>query len=158
MGTETFPFWPLEPEKMEFKDGNPTFEIMTKKLSSDLIFLPYWVMDHPVFSLPWSKSMKTWHHQWGFQYWNLLQWKMPRQNFYWQSLVLDLKFCRCSFNFFVVIWIFFRCKSLLIAPNCYLSDKLLNAQMIRWCKELYWKNDSHSIWQNTWIRGELFLS
>ena len=30
MGTETLSFWLLEPEKNAFKDGNPTFKIMTK--------------------------------------------------------------------------------------------------------------------------------
>ena len=30
MGTEIFTFEPLEPEKMRFKDGNPTFRNMTK--------------------------------------------------------------------------------------------------------------------------------
>ena len=30
MGTETFSFWLLGPEKNAFKDGNPTFKIMTK--------------------------------------------------------------------------------------------------------------------------------
>ena len=30
MGTEIFTFGPLEPEKMRFKDGNPTFRNMTK--------------------------------------------------------------------------------------------------------------------------------
>ena len=31
MGTETLSFWLLEPEKNAFKDGNPTFKIMTKR-------------------------------------------------------------------------------------------------------------------------------
>ena len=31
MGTETFSFWLLGPEKNVFKDGNPTFKIMTKR-------------------------------------------------------------------------------------------------------------------------------
>ena len=30
MGTEIFTFGPLEPEKLKFKDGNPTFKIMTE--------------------------------------------------------------------------------------------------------------------------------
>ena len=30
MGTEIFTFGPLEPEKMRFKDGNPSFRNMTK--------------------------------------------------------------------------------------------------------------------------------
>ena len=32
MGTEIFTFEPLEPEKMSFKDGNPTFRNMTKTI------------------------------------------------------------------------------------------------------------------------------
>ena len=40
MDTEIFTFRPLEPEKMAFKDSNPTFEIMTKTaLSSPLIWI-----------------------------------------------------------------------------------------------------------------------
>ena len=31
MGTETLSFQLLEPEKKAFKDGNPTFKIMTKR-------------------------------------------------------------------------------------------------------------------------------
>ena len=31
MGTETLSFRLLEPEKNAFKDGNPTFKIMTKR-------------------------------------------------------------------------------------------------------------------------------
>ena len=31
MGTETLSFRLLEPEKKAFKDGNPTFRIMTKR-------------------------------------------------------------------------------------------------------------------------------
>ena len=31
MGTETFSFCLLGPEKNAFKDGNPTFKIMTKR-------------------------------------------------------------------------------------------------------------------------------
>ena len=31
MGTETLSFQLLEPEKNAFKDGNPTFKIMTKR-------------------------------------------------------------------------------------------------------------------------------
>ena len=46
MGTEIFTFGPLEPEKMGFKDSNPTFEIMTKTtLLRSKFFLPYWVID-----------------------------------------------------------------------------------------------------------------
>ena len=46
MGTEIFTFGPLEPEKIGFKDSNPTFEIMTKTtLLRSKFFLPYWVID-----------------------------------------------------------------------------------------------------------------
>ena len=37
MGTEIFTFGPLEPKKLKFKDGNPTFKIMTEPNTFSII-------------------------------------------------------------------------------------------------------------------------
>ena len=47
MGTEIFTFEPLEPEKMRFKDGNPTFRNMTKTVFYGLVFLAILSNGHP---------------------------------------------------------------------------------------------------------------
>ena len=39
MGTEIFTFGPLEPEKLKFKDGNPTFKIMTESNTFSIIVI-----------------------------------------------------------------------------------------------------------------------
>ena len=39
MGTEIFTFGPLEPEKLKFKDGNPTFKIMTEPNTFSIIVI-----------------------------------------------------------------------------------------------------------------------
>ena len=55
MGTKTLSFWLLGPEKNAFKDGNPTFKIMTKWsifLKNFIrcfdFWLMFWEMDYPV--------------------------------------------------------------------------------------------------------------
>ena len=39
MGTEIFTFRPFEPEKIRFKDGNPSFKIMTEQNTFSFIVI-----------------------------------------------------------------------------------------------------------------------
>ena len=41
MGTEIFTFGPLEPEKMRFKEGNPSFKIMTEPNTFSVIVIQF---------------------------------------------------------------------------------------------------------------------
>ena len=41
MGTEISTFWPFEPEKIRFKDGNPSFKIMTEPNTFSFIVIQF---------------------------------------------------------------------------------------------------------------------
>ena len=158
MDTEIFTFGPLEPEKMGFKDSNPTFEIMTKT------------------ALLWSEffchigSLITLY----FLYLGQSQWKLDTINedfnieiccngrlkdeillaipgIGFEVLQMRIQFICCHLDLFQMLIIVYCSKLLFVWQAFRCPDDA----------ELYWKNTGWFITQygrKTWTRGELILS
>ena len=136
MDTEIFTFGPLEPEKMGFKDSKPTFEIMTKTAllwSEFFAVLGDWLLCIFFTLVKVNENLSTSMRISILKFVVMEDSKtkiwlaIPGIGF--EVLQMRIQFNCCHLDLFqmliIVDWL----------PNCYFSDKLLNARMMQNCIE-----------------------